>query len=437
MEPGTHSPHYDGFIPKGNFHSAAQPKKYRCLTLLERYGHILNISTQHVAHLKYLVLWTKPHDWDDDAPLGPIVYASVIYMSNELQISEDGIRRRERALEEKGLITVTRTNERRRFGERDSRGRHLIRAFGVDLNPLLGMLEDLEKIGQDKEDDREAWKHLRTQLSGAKAAITKKLKEAHKLGLSPTTISNCWNAYHRIPKTTGTTPPEIIADLLQNTQLIQSEVDGLFQEQPVGSLDASRAQSGRYTNYKNNTPILSESNADKGLMTAPDGADQDGHMFAHRSHRPKGLAKKPMFGSEAVQSEKQPDCPKKSEGTGIDNISLELLELQATEDLIMEIKHPMQPDLIRGDETGWTWEKVRIAASQLAQRMAIYPRTIKYSATTLTANEIAVCILIIDKKIDIGETISDVNAYLKGMADRSRTGDLHLDRTIFRLSKRS
>ena len=76
---------------------------HELFALLERAGPALGMTDGDIAHLSYLLHYTKEDDWEAGA-VGPVVYQSVEMMAVERGVSDRQINYREHKLHELGLI---------------------------------------------------------------------------------------------------------------------------------------------------------------------------------------------------------------------------------------------------------------------------------------------------------------------------------------------
>lgn len=111
------------------------------LKILGSHPEAFDLSNQQLSHLRYLVRLPHPSDWL--SPEGPMIYKSVNAMAEGFRVTPEAIRAREKKLEKAGYITLRKSSNGRRFGQRNKRGQ-LLFAFGITLLPLLLRRKELE-----------------------------------------------------------------------------------------------------------------------------------------------------------------------------------------------------------------------------------------------------------------------------------------------------
>ncbi|WP_343565467.1 replication initiation protein RepC [Kiloniella sp. b19] len=409
--------------------------------LITRFGSGLGLTSALKDHLLWLIGSTKAQDWTQEAPFGPVVYVSVMQTAKRFNLSERAIWYREQQLIELGLISLKTTNDNKRFGKRDQFD-HLSVAFGVDLSPLLNRYVELVNLQEESELRDRAWQKARNDLSAIKKMVRVGLEKILELGANVARVQDLYGVYYSIPRISAQTAIDVIRSYIENMKLVMLEVgkiredlQGKSSEQTGDMSDASEKDFRPYTNLQNKGKFLSESNADCGLMSSSIEDEEGGHMRAD-ARTAQGSAKEPVCPVEAGQGKKTSvnaagDVEKVS--SGIENCSLEIARLAASEDFIFEVEYQEQDDLIDVRSGNWDWYNLRRAAGKIRKDLFISDGTWKRVGQVMTPNEMAVAMLVIDQK---KFWIQSPGGYLWEMAARHARGELRLDKTLFGLADR-
>lgn len=153
--------------------SDLRKQAYFALTLVKRLGRSAGYSPQMANLLDYYLSYTQPQDWQKDNK--PIVFQSLCRTAYDFSLSIRQIQRIEAALAEKGLIKWYDSPNNKRYGHRDKNG-NLIKAYGVDLKPLLEKLPELERLADEKKQSEKAWHSLKKSIHMERKAIFNILK---------------------------------------------------------------------------------------------------------------------------------------------------------------------------------------------------------------------------------------------------------------------
>ena len=119
--------------------------RYRALNLVKRLRAHIGLSAELLEHLDYLVAHTNDAGWSVGRP---IVYKDQQTQAYNLGISDRQIRNRERRLMELGFISFEDSGNHRRYAVGGDGQDHPDLAFGINLMPLLGRLEELEALAE-------------------------------------------------------------------------------------------------------------------------------------------------------------------------------------------------------------------------------------------------------------------------------------------------
>ena len=148
--------------------------RYRALNLVKRLRAHIGLSAELLEHLDYLVAHTNDAGWSAGRP---IVYKDQQTQAYNLGISDRQIRNRERRLMELGFISFEDSGNHRRYAVGGDGQDHPDLAFGINLMPLLGRLEELEALAEAVEAETRAWQSAKKVYSAKRRKATALIKE--------------------------------------------------------------------------------------------------------------------------------------------------------------------------------------------------------------------------------------------------------------------
>ena len=205
----------DGFagLPEG-------ATRLELFILVRDVGRSLGLTTGNIAHLEYLLRFTRGGDWEAGA-VGPVVYKSVFGMAAELGVSERQVHRRERKLFRLGLLRWRDPGNRRRFGKRDGRGR-LLFAYGADLSPLAERFGELVRLKAEHDQRLKAFAAAKRRYSRLRQQIHVRLLEAGERGLD---VENLATAHKALPRLTASMLCDEAAAVVETAQGLVVRLD--------------------------------------------------------------------------------------------------------------------------------------------------------------------------------------------------------------------
>jgi replication initiation protein RepC len=127
--------------------------------------------------IDWLVRFTKPQDWEESSR--PIAWPSAQRQQEFLHLSAPRVKALNRALFEAGIFVIRDNPQGRRYGRRDDKGR-IIEAYGFDLSPLVQRYNEFVRIAAAAQVERERMRQLRRRTTLARRAVA---QAAEELGL--------------------------------------------------------------------------------------------------------------------------------------------------------------------------------------------------------------------------------------------------------------
>jgi replication initiation protein RepC len=139
----------------------------------------LGLSARLVHALDWLFGLSAPQDWETDAR--PIVWPSARLQQEALGLSPSQVKAVNRRLIELGLLTAKDSPSGKRWGKRDAKGR-ITEAYGFDLAPLAARHAEFQRLAEQARAERAAMGRLRRRATIARKAIVQILETARDYG---------------------------------------------------------------------------------------------------------------------------------------------------------------------------------------------------------------------------------------------------------------
>lgn len=169
-------------LPEGDTH-------HEIGDLLKSVGKTIGWTRALIEHFQFLLDWTRAGDWISGSQ--PIVWLSVRETASRLGISSSQVRRNERALHQLGAISWKDSPNHRRFGFRDPDG-IIKEAWGINLAPSASLVDELRSIAQSADTDRGEARRLRNVLAAARSDIYAAIRTAESAACLPSTDAEAW-----------------------------------------------------------------------------------------------------------------------------------------------------------------------------------------------------------------------------------------------------
>src|SRR3984885_11652257 len=143
-------------------------KPFRYLAAFQEAEPYLGLPPQAYKLLAWLVKQTMAHDWEEGSR--PICWPSAARQEEFLALSPARVKVLNRALYEAGIFILRDSETGKRYGRRDPEGR-IIEAFGFDLSPLALRHDEFIRIAAEARAEREAMRLLKSRATCARRAI--------------------------------------------------------------------------------------------------------------------------------------------------------------------------------------------------------------------------------------------------------------------------
>jgi replication initiation protein RepC len=138
------------------------------------------LQAQDLLLLDTFAAFTQPQDWEQGRR--PIVWASNNFLMEQTGFSLSTLRRHVRRLAELGLIWIKDSPNGKRYGHRDQDG-VIVEAYGFDLAPLAARAEEFEALYAQLKEERQFCASLRNVITVTRRMIRAKIEKALESGL--------------------------------------------------------------------------------------------------------------------------------------------------------------------------------------------------------------------------------------------------------------
>jgi replication initiation protein RepC len=350
------------------------------------------------AHAYKLVSWlvsqTKPPDWEEGSR--PIAWPSAQRQQEFLGLSAPRVKALNRALFEAGIFVIRDNPQGRRYGRRDDKGR-IVEAYGFDLSPLAQRYDEFVNIAAAAKVERDRMRKLRRRATLARRAVAQAVEE---LGLQ------------------GQDSDEL-------RQLVRETADLVAAARACGCSE-DLALAVKALESRQNTAETLLRQQIKPVETNPMGLENEPHntnttLSENNINYTVIASKKSSRAGRDGPSEPQPSKRQASPASYYRITPTQLLELA-----------PRLGRYVLPHSRDFLFEAIVEAAFWLCGEMGIN-HTLWARACQLMGRETAaVALAIVSTRPDTHFT-SGPGGYFAGMMRKFEKGELHLERTLWRL----
>ena len=361
------------------------------LAALKAAASRLGITPRLVHAVDWLFRFTQPQDWERSSR--PIVWPSALMQQEALGLSPTQVKEINRRLIELGLITMKDSPNGKRYGKRDPGGR-IVEAYGFDLSPIAMRHAEFVRLAEEARAERAAMGKLRRRATIARKAIAQILETVQEYGFDCEewqTLSHETEALTRALR------------LMERPDEMETGVMGLDRRQVVarerlenllGVVDSAPKEPENRPHIYNYNPDL---NPKKDTVIATKNCS--------------GGDEKPVPKSPA------PVRPEKGMVQGI------------WPDELVRLTPKLKPYLRQPNPT---WPDIIDAADWLRYDLGISKSLWGDACLTMGRDLAAVALAIVSTK-QPDHFRTSPGGYFHGMVVKAKTGQLHLDRTVWAL----
>ncbi|MEM8651831.1 MAG: plasmid replication protein RepC [Pseudomonadota bacterium] len=399
--------------------------KSQAIVALKKVATALGLKPSDMMLLDTLSAFTQAQDWEEGRR--PIVWASNAYLMEQTGFSLAALKRHIRKLGEFGLISFKDSTNGKRWGHRDDDG-YIVEAYGFDLAPLAARAGEFETLHAELREEREFCKSLRNLITISRRVIRAKIEKAIENALR-----GPWSDFQaefvsllgKLP--TRSVASERLLDVTDQFRALRERVEAAFavafdwperadDQSTVQEEDqASRNSSFSYNTYPkevmNEPHILDTNHLDPVPSKIYENIDAD----ATSDNPPTGEL------DESSAIEQEPENWNTHESSYRTDVEIETLMSSC----------PHFAEMAR-DLSGWVknWNDLHRAAGKVRPIAGISEDAWKIAQQVLGPYVAAASIALIFDKHSTGE-VSSPGGYLRGMVEKAKSGDLHLDRSIY------
>ena len=402
-------------IPKSQATSAAK-----------RVAAAIGLQAQDLLLLDTFAAFTQPQDWEQGRR--PIVWASNNFLMEQTAFSLSTLRRHVRRLAELGLIWIKDSPNGKRYGHRDEDG-VIVEAYGFDLAPLAARTAEFEALYEQIKEERQLCASLRNVVTVTRRIIRAKIDKALESGLR-----GPWCQLEEefavllqgLPK--RTTTPNKLLDIVDWFKAFKERVEQTFEAAFDWPEDSDEKPVNQNTQSTSNVVPIS-------VNMTPRGASDGTHILT--TNQPDPVSSNRFETKHAASS--LPEKPKPEPVEGPEREEQEIQWNTHTTKRTSEVDIPMLmatcphfAEMARDLGGGYirNWNELHRAAGQIRGMAGISEDAWNLSQKTLGPAVAAAAIALIFDKHTTGE-VKSPGGYLRGMVEKAKIGELHLDRSFY------
>lgn len=380
-------------------------KSFKYLAAFQQAEPYLGIPPQAYKLVSWLVKQTQNQDWEEGSR--PIAWPSARRQQEFLALSAPRVKALNRALFEAGVFVIRDSETGKRYGRRVHPKGRIIEAYGFDLSPLAYRYEEFIRIAAEARAERDRMRSLRKRATCARRAIA-------QVGETLTALGSLPSQWHRLALET--------ADLVKKIQ--DARTSGSLAMIVMG-LETRKDQAEEWLR-ETARPVNSNP---EGLVNEPH------NITTNPSFDPKDTVR---LGEESSRGGEAISQPSTAADTSVDN-SRDTVTFRPFERL--EKLHPKEllelaPRLAEHVQEQYpNWSDVCAAAqAQLRQDLGISQPLWGEACLKLGPVIATVALAIVSTKPK-EHFARGAGGYFAAMVKRAKTGDLHLDRSLWKLRR--
>jgi replication initiation protein RepC len=386
---------------------------------LEKHGQLLaafkaarprlGISPRLVHAVDYLFSHTKPQDWQPDSR--PIVWPSNEILRLALGLERSQAKEIVRQLIELGLVTMKDSPNGKRYGNRHPKTGRIIEAYGFDLSLFAVRHAEFVRLAEEQEAERRAMRSLRRQRTIAHKGIIQILETAREYGFEDDewqTLSRETRDLVRALKDVER-PAEMeagVKSLQRRWQAARERIEVL-----LGVVNSDPKEPENRPHYNNYNPSV---NLKEDTVIAAKGSSRLADPSSSQSQVPG------LDGTKSSSPSVAPPPPRTDRGMVHSIAANEMPRLAPKLKQYLHRPDPTWPDIV--DAADWLRSDLGVSKSLWGEACLAMGRDLA-----------AVAIAVITTK-EPGE-VKNPGGYFRGMLAKHLTGELHLERTVWRLRR--
>lgn len=388
----------DGFV--GMPIGTAKPLTY--LAAFQEAEPYLGLPAHAFKLVSWLVRQTRPQDWERGSR--PIAWPSARRQQEFLGLSPAGVKNLNRALFEAGLFVIRDNEQGKRYGRRGPDGR-LVEAYGFDLAPLAQRYEEFIRIAAAARVERERMKELRRRKTLAARGIRQAIEELAAQGHDSEAVRQLGlETAELVAAARQAERSDDLGLIVKALERRKSEAEQCLREMVKSGETDPEGLAGEPRQYT--TTTLKENLSEVTVV----------------ARRESSRSADPV--PKAAASESVAPAPGSSPGQALPALRLTPVEL-------VELAPRLQR-YVAAVLTALTWADVVTAAEWLAGELGVSQTLWRHACLVMGRDRAAVALAFVTTRPE-GHFTSGPAGYFAGMVRKAEKGDLHLDRTLWKL----
>jgi replication initiation protein RepC len=366
-------------------------KPLRILAAFQEAEPYLGLPAHAFKLVSYLVQRTQPQDWEEGSR--PIAWPSAREVEEFLSLSPTRRKALERALFEAGILVMRDHPQGKRYGRRDKTTKRITEAFGYDLTPLAQRQEEFIRVAAAAKIERDKMKALRRRVTLARRAIRQAGEALATLDRLPASWPQLEaDTANLVRAAKNAERSEDLALIVASLERRKNEAEQVLRDlaepvekNPMGSENGPHFTTTNLTVNLKDTVIASKASGRPGVPSP--------------NPNPPVSAATPDLGLRLKPSQ--------------------LVELAPRLNRYLETTNPGWAEIVEAAD--WLRADLGVSASLWAEACLTMGR--EYAATAIA---------VVSTK-DPGHFKKSPGGYFAGMVRKAARGELHLERTIWKL----
>jgi replication initiation protein RepC len=379
-------------------------KPFRYLAAFQEAEPYLGLPPQAYKLLAWLVKQTMAQDWEEGSR--PVCWPSAARQEEFLGLSQARVKTLNRALYEAEIFILRDSETGKRYGRRGPDNR-IIEAFGFDLSPLAYRFDEFIRIAAEARAERDQRKALRKRATRARRAVRQIGETLAALGAVPA----AW--------------PQLAAETAELVTLLRTEGD---LASIVKGLESRKSQAETW---------LRE--ASPSVETSPKGLADEPHIIStNKPLNPKDTVIASEVSSPGGRAGPVPSptgLPAEDEDKDLEP-SVDFKPFQRVEKLhpgeLLELA-PRLDAHVTARYPGWA-DIVAAAGTYLRHELGV-SQALWGDSCRLVGRQLAAVILAVVSTKPPEHFTRGAGGYFAAMVKRAQTGELHLDRSLWKLRR--
>ena len=376
-------------------------KPLALLAAFEEAVPYLNLPAQAVLLVSWLVRMTRPVDWEPGNR--PIAWPSARRQAEHLGLSPSRVKTINRALAQAGVVVMRDSETGRRYGGRDAQGRIVAGASGFDLSPLALRYDEFVHMAAEARVERGRMDALRKRSRRAQRAIRQTAATLAGVGPMPEgwpALAADVDRLARAAEVAGRS--EELSFVVHGLERLRGELEHWI---PVENLEES------VPSRPENRPLILDTNS------ASNPSDYVSPPPPPRAAVVAREASSPDAGPAAPPAV---PCLPPASGRILGLTALQLLDLVPALACYLLTSLPTWADIVAA------------AGGSLRVALGVSPSLWAEACRVLGREQAALALALVAARPP-DHFSRGPGAYFAGMVTRAERGELHLDRTVWKL----